>query len=405
MQRSPQASTETLYPSVSEKEYARRHRAVWQEMDARGLDALVVYSGSSGSSDAANCAYLTGYRDPLFSYAVVPSGGEPHLLIGNPLYLPTAYAMARVRSIDHVTWDPGTRIAEALREVGAASGRVGLVGSAGIQKVTLPHEHVLALTSALPGAEFEDATDLLRGVRRIKSQEEIACLRRGAEMTDATVAALEAEARAGMTDSEWAGIIAGTALSLGGDQRTLFIGSTSMAEPEIVFPRQEPAQRTIGPGDIVLTELSTAYAGYAGQIHRAFVVGEEPAPEYQRIFEVAKEMCERVLAAMGPGATDEDVRRAARPVAQDAGMWTMDALLHGWGLSLEPPRLDVPEIATIARPQEPTTFEPGMTVVLQPHVLSPDRRRGLQLGSLVVITEDGAEALQRYPMEFIRIPA
>lgn len=395
---------ETLYPSVSSQEYDRRYQAVWREMEARRLDALVVYGDSSGVfANSANCTYLTGYRDRLFSYAVVPRGGEPLLLISNPLYLPTAYAMAHVRSVDHVTWDPGGRIAEVVRGVGAGTGRVGLVGTAGIQKSTLPHEHLRALTAALPGVMWEDATDLLQGVRRIKSAEEVACLRKGAEMTDATVAALEADARVGMTDCDLAGIITQAGFAQGGEQRTLFIGSTPMVEPEIVFPRQTPSRRTIRAGDIVLTELSTEYAGYSGQIHRPLVVDGDPSPEYRRIFDVARETYERVLAALGPDKTDEDVRGAAGPVVKQAGMWTMDGLLHGWGLSLEPPRLDVLEIATIQRPQEPTVFAPGMTMVLQPHILSPDRRRGLQLGSLVVITEDGAEALQRYPMEFAHI--
>ena len=397
---------EPLYPSVSSAEFERRHQAVWQQMEARGLDALVVYGESSGVfANFANCTYLTGYKDRLFSYAVVPRGAEPLLFISNPLYLPTAYAMAKVQSVDHATWDPGGRLADALRGIGAAAGRIGLVGTAGIQKSTLPHGHHEALTAGLPGATWEDATDVLQGIRRIKSPEEVDCLRRGAAMTDATVAALVNEARVGMTDSELAGILAKSGYAQGGEPRTLFVGSTSMAAPDIVFPRQTPSQRAIRSGDIVLTELSTEYAGYSGQVHRPLVVDAEPSPEYQRVFDVAKETFQQVLAALRPGATDDDVRRAAAPVVKDAGMWTMDGLLHGWGLSLEPPRLDVPEIATIQRHQQPTEFVPGMAIILQPHVLSPDQQRGLQLGSLVVITDDGAEAMQQYPMEWAHISA
>jgi Xaa-Pro aminopeptidase len=105
---------------------------------------------------------------------------------------------------------------------------------------------------------------------------------------------------------------------------------------------------------------------------------------------------------MGPGKTDEDVRRAALPI-KEKGFWTFDALVHGWGLSIEPPRLDLLEIALIKRPQEPIVFKPGMCMVVQPHVLTADKRRGLQLGSLVLITETGAEALQTYPMKFVEI--
>lgn len=396
---------DTVYPAASAAEYERRYRAVWERMAEHELVALVVYGGPAASAAAASCAYVTGYRDGLFCYAVVPRDREPLLLISNPLYLPTARAMSHVRSIDHLTWNPGARLAEVLREIDAGSGRIGVVGSAGIQRLTMPYEHRHAVAAELPDATWTDATELLQDIRRIKSPEELDLLRKGAALTDATVAALAAQARPGMTDSELAGIVARTGLTGGGDQRTLFIGSIPMADPDIVFPRQEPSVRTIRSGDIVLTELSTAYAGYAGQIHRALVVDADPTPAYQAIFDVAREVCDRALDALGPGATDEDLRQAVGPVLEAAGMWTMDTLLHGWGLSLEPPRLDVPGVATIQRPQQPTRFEPGMTVVLQPHVLSPDRRRGLQLGSLVAITDDGAEALQRYPMDFIRIPS
>lgn len=398
--------SEAIYPSMSKAEFGRRHQAVWSEMSDRGLDALVVYGDSSGVyANFANVTYLTGYRDRILSYVIVTPEVEPMLFISNPLYLPTAYAMAQVESVDHVTWDPGGRIAEVLGELGVGSGRVGLVGTKGIQKSTLPYEHMRGMEAALPGVAWEDASDILQSVRLIKSAEEIACLRKGAAFTDATVAAVEAEARVGMTDNDIATIIARAGMEKGGEPRTLFLGSTPMDDPQIMFPLQFPSQRVTRSGDILLVELSTEYQGYSGQIHRAFLVDTEPTDEFQALFEVTRETYDRVLAAMGPGKTDEDVRAAAGPPIREAGMWTTDALMHGWGLSLEPPRLDVTDVTTIERPQEPIVFEPGMTMVLQPHILTADRSRGLQLGSLVVITEDGAEALQKHPMEWLHIAA
>ena len=397
---------EAVYPSLSRGELERRHQAVWKAMQERGLDALVLYGDSSGVfANFANVTYLTNYRDRLFSYVIVIPEREPMLLISNPLYLPTAYAMAQVESIDHVTWDPGGRIADVLKGLGVGSGRIGLVGTAGIQKSSLPYEHMRAMEQALSGATWEEATDILQTVRRIKSAEEIEYLRRGAEFTDATVAAVEAEARVGMTDHDIATIIARTGLERGGDPRTLFVGSTPIADPQIRFPLQFPSHRQTRPGDIVLVELSTEYMGYSGQIHRAFLVETEPPQVFDELFRVTKEVYEAVLGVLGPGATDDDLRNAAGPIIREAGMWTTDALLHGWGLGLEPPRLDVLDVTTIERPQESIVFEPGMTMVLQPHVLSPDKNRGLQLGSLVVITDNGVEALQKHRMEWLPISA
>ncbi|MCC7105096.1 MAG: aminopeptidase P family protein [Chloroflexi bacterium] len=392
-----------LYPRFSPAEYRRRYQAVWAEMAARDLDGLVIY-GDSGShaGNQANTFYLTGYRDPLFSYVILPRGQEPVLIMSNQLYLPHARTMADVQNVDWITWDPPARIALELKRQGLAGSRLGLVGLRGIQKTTLPLEHFQGLQAALPGVAWDDATELLQQVRKIKSGEEIEWLRRGAEFTDATVAALEREAREGMSELQLSGIITKAAADLDGDQRLIFVGSTPMDDPRIIFPRQEPSHRRLQKGDVVLTELSSGYSGYAGQIHRPFSVGMPPTKEYQALFDLTAEVYRRVLEAMAPGSTDEDVRRAAG-IIKERGCWTFDALLHGWGITIEPPRLDVLEVALIQRPQEPTVFQPGMCMVLQPHVLTPDQRRGLQLGSLVVITEHGAEALQKFPLTFVQI--
>jgi Xaa-Pro dipeptidase len=392
-----------LYPSFGREEYQRRYQAVWSEMERRRLDGLLIYGDSgSHSGNQANIFYLTGYRDPLFAYALVPLGQPPVLIISNQLYLPHARSMAAVENTDWATWNPPARIAEEVKKLKLHKGRLGIVGLRGIQKTTLPHEHTEGLKSSLPDASWEDATELLQKVRQIKSSDEIDRLRQGAEITDATVEALARQAREGMTEIQLGGIISKAATERNGEQRLLFIGATPMDDPEIIFPRQEPSHRTLERGDVVLTELSSGYGGYAGQIHRPLVVGVGPTKEYQELFEVAEEVFERVLAAVRPGMTDEAVRLAAAPI-KAKGFWTFDALVHGWGLTIEPPRLDLPEVAIIKRPQEPIEFKPGMCMVVQPHILSRDEKRGLQLGSLIVVTETGAEALQKYPMSFVQI--
>lgn len=190
-------------------------------------------------------------------------------------------------------------------------------------------------------------------------------------------------------------------LADGGWMRVEFFGATPMDAPEIVFPWQYPSIRRLQRGDILMTELSVAYGLCSGQIQRPFALGCAPTPEYQRLFDAATECYHRVFEVLKPGATDQDVRAAAAFLQRD-GYLTHDVLLHGWGLQIEDPRLDLP-CATIKRPQMKFTFQPGMLMVIQPHVLSPDGKRGVQAGNLVVIEKDGVRSLQHYPMEFIRV--
>jgi len=40
-------------------------------------------------------------------------------------------------------------------------------------------------------------------------------------------------------------------------------------------------------------------------------------------------------------------------------------------------------------------------VVIQPNVITPDERMGVQVGELVRVTRTGVESLHRYPMRFV----
>ena len=94
--------------------------------------------------------------------------------------------------------------------------------------------------------------------------------------------------------------------------------------------------------------------------------------------------------------------RRAGAVIQEEGLTTFDTTLHGWGLLIEDPRVDI-EATLIRRPQNEITFREGMLMVVQPNVATPDAKRGLQVGNLVEITRTGARALQKYPIKFMRI--
>jgi Xaa-Pro dipeptidase len=48
-------------------------------------------------------------------------------------------------------------------------------------------------------------------------------------------------------------------------------------------------------------------------------------------------------------------------------------------------------------------LEAGMTIVLQPNVVTRDGRAGVQAGELVIVTETGYERPHAAPMEFFRL--
>jgi len=97
------------------------------------------------------------------------------------------------------------------------------------------------------------------------------------------------------------------------------------------------------------------------------------------------------------GALPAQVIEAAR-VIEDAGFTTIDDLLHGYGGGYLPPIL-----GSASRPAGPVPVEPfraGMTVVIQPNVVTRDGKAGVQTGEMVLITESGIERMQTMPRGF-----
>ena len=54
-------------------------------------------------------------------------------------------------------------------------------------------------------------------------------------------------------------------------------------------------------------------------------------------------------------------------------------------------------------PPPDMSFSDGMTVVVQPNVITPDERAGVQTGELVLVTNEGVERLHSAPPGLARI--
>ena len=85
-------------------------------------------------------------------------------------------------------------------------------------------------------------------------------------------------------------------------------------------------------------------------------------------------------------------------------MEALSALLHGFGIGLLPPSIGSRESAARRGPPGPLfNFQENMCVVVQPNIVTPDERAGVQLGNLLRITRDGAECLHRLPLQYYLI--
>src|SRR5262249_35798290 len=180
----------------------------------------------------------------------------------------------------------------------------------------------------------------------------------------------------------------------GGTNVIHFVGAPSMPDPQLGVPAQFASTRRVAKGDIVFAEISAAFWDHSGQVLRSFAVGEEPPPLYRALHAAADAAFDAVAAVLKPRATPAPVVEAPRVVG-DAGFPIIDDLLHGYGGGYFPPILGSKSRPAGPIPAEP--FEAGMTVVVQPNVVTRDGQAGVQTGELLLITNAGVERLHSFP--------
>jgi Xaa-Pro dipeptidase len=389
-----------VWARFTRAEVERRFALARRLMREHELSALVVF-GNSGTNRAnmANAFWLSNHLDLHHCYVVMAADAaqDTALYTGLTNHVPSAREVSDVPLVEWGGYDPAATVAGRLEAIGAVRSRVGLVGVNATFGMGMPYPHHARLRELLPAVELVDVTGAFQRLRLVKSEEEIQWLTRAAELTDRAIVALAEQARPGMTEIELVALSEAAYRVEGGMPRIMFLRSMSMDDPSGCLPAQNPSHRRLRVGDVIITEFSASYWGYTGQIHRPVFVEAAPAPEWERLFDVAKAAYDGIAEAIRPGATEADVIRAAEPI-REAGYAIYDDLVHGYGVDITPPLIDREQFRAPPPVGDPV-FERGMAVVIQPNPITPDERMGLQLGGLTIVRDGGAEPLHGVPLE------
>jgi Xaa-Pro aminopeptidase len=366
----------------------RRRAAVEAALAAAECDHL-VFCGANRAGSVVQ--WLTQWPVTVEAVGVISPGERDALFVQWINHAPLAQRLAPEAD---VAWGGESSVRAAiavLEKRGARADRVGVIGP-------MNFEQYAALA-----ARFGKIANLNRAyvrLRRVKSQEEIDWLRIGAWLSDRGMAGLRDGLAAGLNERELGDLIERAYLSEGGTNVIHFIGATSMHDPQLGVPAQFPSTRKVAKGDIVFAEISAAFWDHSGQVLRSFAVDAEPPPLYRALHTAADTAFDAVAAVLKHGTTPAQVVEAAG-VIEDAGFTIIDDLLHGYGGGYFPPILGSKSRPAGPIPTEP--FEAGMTVVIQPNVVTPDGKAGVQTGELVLITETGIERLHAFPRGFARV--
>jgi Xaa-Pro dipeptidase len=366
------------YPRFSDAEMGRRRAALEAVMAEHDVAHLLVYGANRFGSAVG---WLTRWPVTREALVVVTPGERDVLLVDFYNHVPNARRIATEADVRPAAPSGIPTAVEELRARGAGGRRVGLIGPLG---------HAAYARLAGLAGEVVALDAAYARLRLVKSPEEIEWLRVGCELTDGAVLALRDHARRGMDERELSDLVERAYVARGGTTHIHYFAATSMAAPEMAAPAQWPSTRRLQAGDALTCEISASWWDHPGQLLRTFAVAAEPAPLFRELHAAADAAFDAIAGVLRAGAAAADVVAAAG-VIEDAGFTTRDDLLHGFVGGYLPPVLGSPSRQLAAVPD--FTFAEGMTVVVQPNVVTRDESAGVQTGELVLIGPEGPDRL------------
>jgi len=378
------------FPRYPAPEMGRRHRWVANMMTDLELD-LVAVGGPTGPLETS-VQYFSNWPSQVQSYIVFHPAEAPILLVRLWNHLPDA---ERIAVIDDIRYGGDTPAEQgeivASLALDRNAGRIGLIG-------VVPHSDLETMRTINPGATILDLNASYQRFRLVKSPAEMVFVDIASKMNDAAITALTTELRPGVNEYEVARIVEEVYIGDRAWNLIHFSLSTPMEAPEVSVPHQYHPDRVIQAGDVFVTEISTTFWGYAGQILRTFTIGADPTPRYARLHEVALEAYTRIVDVLRPGATVGEVLDAAE-VITGSGFDIWDDLVHGFGGAYLPPIVRTRANRGATHPDD-FAYPDGTLLVVQPNVI--DGPAGVQVGNSLQITPVGAVSTQHEPTTMIR---
>lgn len=399
-----------FWPWFSPEEYTRRYALVREGMERQGFDCLLVYGISRAMGmepGQTNLVYLTSVASWSQTYLVFPLDGEPTMFVMTPSHIKNIRDNSVIKdvrgagSMFEKTGGMRTNtgpVIERLKELGLDKKRVGIVGDSGWLNINLPHEAHVSITESLPHTEFEVVTRWYENLRLVKSEEEIARMRESAAMTDAVYDAMVQAVRPGVRPCDLYTIMAHTALDLGGRLTLHHVGRTPMSNPDMDYPHFYPLTTPIERGDVVMTEVAAGIGGYYGKIWGTFFMGD-PTPEYERMFDLAVSTSHKLHAAIRPSVQAKELVPLCLDDIQAAG-YRAKTSISGWSTWNEAPDIRASG-DTVTDPD--FIFQKDTCLSVTGWPVTHDEKMGVWLGDICLVTDNGAENLQKYPIRELNV--
>lgn len=287
-----------------------------------------------------------------------------------------------------VIYDNATGMLGTIKEGGLVRKGMAL----GIQDAYTTLAAAEDLKRAWRGVKLANTGAMVRDLTMVKSEEEIAKIKRAADIAAKVYKYVLTIVKPGMRENELAAEISYQGRKLGAedDAFDIIVASGSRG----ALPHGRASAKKIKKGELVTLDFGFKLDGFNSDMTRTFAVGE-PSEEGRKVYDIVLRAEQAGVRAAHAGMTGYDLDEVCRSIIRDAGYGPNFGHSTGHGLGIE-----VHEMPSVSFRQPSYKLEPGMVVTIEPGIYIADKL-GVRIEDDVVITEDGCRVLTSAPRKLI----
>jgi Xaa-Pro aminopeptidase len=258
------------------------------------------------------------------------------------------------------------------------------------------HQAFEAMAQKLPHIRFAPVPDLSHRKRIIKRDDEIALLKKAAELGREGFDTFARYLSTGGLDRREKRLHfeAKAAMSHYGEYDLSFDPIVAV-NANAAKPHALPTDVTLKKGDLLLVDAGLKYRRYCSDRTRTAYVGDTvhfgdaqhfASPKIQKAYDLVRKAHDTAIAKARSGMTGAEIDRLAREVIEKGGMG--EAFVHSTGHGVG---LDIHEMPYISK-RGTTVVEAGMVFTIEPGVYFPGEF-GIRIEDMVVMRHGRAEVL------------
>ena len=275
------------------------------------------------------------------------------------------------------------KVSELLADYGAKT--------IGYEDATTLHTEYLSLSSAFQGLKLIGISDVISAMRAVKSDEEIAIIKRAVEISDKAILSLQKFLKQGVTEKEARDELEHQ-MRLLGAEGSAFDSIVAFGEHTSI-PHAHCGAKKLEKGDLILIDFGAKVDSYCSDMTRTLAFGE-PSPQLKAIYSAVQCAQRYTLSCIKAGLTGKEVDSFAREYLNSRGLG--EYFTHGSGHGLG---LNIHEYPSLALNSTDVLSE-NMVITCEPGVYIKGLG-GVRIEDTVVVKNDGVEILNSVTKELI----